>query len=325
MIVVTGGAGFIGSALIWKLNQMGRSDIIVVDHFTENEKYKNLIPLKFLDMMDRAEFAERVDEGFLKEYKVETLYHLGACSSTTQLNMGFLIKNNYEYTKFLCDSASSSGVRFIYASSAATYGNGSNGYSDDESKIEQLRPLNAYGYSKQLFDVWAKNNGYLKEIVGLKYFNVFGPNEYHKGDMRSIVNKSFDLIKEKGYAKLFKSYSDKYSDGGQRRDFVYVKDVVDMTIYFGENPSLCGIYNVGTGKANSFNDFIKPVFKAMNIPEKIEYFEMPEVLRGKYQDFTQADMSKIKKAGYNKPPTDISVAVIDYVSNYLNTPDPYLK
>jgi ADP-L-glycero-D-manno-heptose 6-epimerase len=325
MIVVTGGAGFIGSALIWKLNQMGRSDIIVVDHFTENEKYKNLIPLKFLDVMDRTEFAERVNDGFLKEYKVETLYHLGACSSTTQLDMGFLLRNNYEYTKFLCNSASSSGVRFIYASSAATYGNGSNGYSDDESKIEQLRPLNAYGYSKQLFDVWAKNNGYLKEIVGLKFFNVFGPNEYHKGDMRSIVNKSFDLIKEKGFAQLFKSYSSSYPDGGQRRDFVYVKDVVDMTIYFGENPSLCGIYNVGTGKANSFNDFIKPIFKAMNIPEKIEYFEMPEVLRGKYQDFTQADMSKIKKAGYNKPPTDISEAVIDYVSNYMNTPDPYLK
>ncbi len=325
MIVVTGGAGFIGSALIWKLNQMGRSDIIVVDHFTDNEKYKNLIPLKFSDVMDRAEFAEEVDNGFLKEYKVETLYHLGACSSTTQLDMGFLLRNNYEYTKFLCNSASLSGVRFIYASSAATYGNGSNGYSDDESKIEQLRPLNAYGYSKQLFDVWAKNNGYLKEIVGLKFFNVFGPNEYHKGDMRSIVNKSFDLIKEKGFAKLFKSYSSSYPDGGQRRDFVYVKDVVDMTIYFGENPSLCGIYNVGTGKANSFNDFIKPVFKAMNIPEKIEYFEMPEVLRGKYQDFTQADMSKIKKAGYNKPPTDISDAVIDYVSNYMNTPDQYLK
>lgn len=325
MIVVTGGAGFIGSALIWKLNQMGRSDIIVVDHFTENEKYKNLIPLKFLDVMDRVEFAERVNDGFLKEYNIETMYHLGACSSTTQLDMGFLLRNNYEYTKFLCNSASSSGVRFIYASSAATYGNGSNGYSDDESKIEQLRPLNAYGYSKQLFDVWAKNNGYLKEIVGLKFFNVFGPNEYHKGDMRSIVNKSFDLIKEKGFAKLFKSYSSSYPDGGQKRDFVYVKDVVDMTIYFGENPSLCGIYNVGTGKANSFNDFIKPVFKAMNIPEKIEYFEMPEVLRGKYQDFTQADMSKIKKAGYNKPPTDISEAVIDYVSNYMNTPDPYLK
>jgi ADP-L-glycero-D-manno-heptose 6-epimerase len=325
MIVVTGGSGFIGSALIHKLNEKGRSDIIVVDHFTESEKYKNLIPLKFVDVVDRLSFTEMVDDGFLKDNKVEIIYHLGACSSTTQADMGFLLKNNYEYTIFLCQHALEENIRFIYASSAATYGNGSNGYSDDESTIDKLRPLNAYSYSKQLFDLWARRQGYLKEIVGLKYFNVYGPNEYHKGDMRSIVNKSFDLIKEKGYARLFRSYSDKYPDGGQQRDFIYVKDAVDMTLFFGENPALCGIYNVGTGKANSFNDLIKPIFKAMNIPENIEYFDMPEVLRGKYQDFTQADISKIRNAGYKKPITDISDAVTDYISNYLNTPDPYLK
>ena len=277
MIIVTGGAGFIGSAIIWRLNQKGRDDIIVVDHFAKDEKYKNLVPLKFLDVFDADEFGEMVHSGFFSKHKVETVYHLGACSSTTQIDMGYLLRNNFEYTKFLCNYAVENKVRFIYASSAATYGDGSNGYSDDESTIENLYPLNPYGYSKQLFDVWAKKNGYLKEIVGLKYFNVYGPNEYHKGDMRSIVNKSFDLIKEKKYAKLFKSNSDKYADGEQKRDFVYIKDVVEMTIFFGENPSLCGIYNVGTGKANSFNDFIKPIFKAMNLPEKIEYFEMPEV------------------------------------------------
>ena len=325
MIIVTGGAGFIGSAIIWRLNQKGRDDIIVVDHFAKDEKYKNLVPLKFLDVFEADEFGEMVHSGFFSKHKVETVYHLGACSSTTQIDMGFLLRNNFEYTKFLCNYAVENKVRFIYASSAATYGDGSNGYSDDESTIENLYPLNPYGYSKQLFDVWAKKNGYLKEIVGLKYFNVYGPNEYHKGDMRSIVNKSFDLIKEKKYAKLFKSNSDKYADGEQKRDFVYIKDVVEMTIFFGENPSLCGIYNVGTGKANSFNDFIKPIFKAMNLPEKIEYFEMPEVLRGKYQDYTQADITKIRKAGYSKPLYEISDAVIDYVSNYLNTPNPYLK
>jgi ADP-L-glycero-D-manno-heptose 6-epimerase len=324
MIIVTGGAGFIGSALVWRLNQLGRNDIIIVDHFTEDLKYKNLIPLKFLDVFNKDEFGMMVNEGFLEKNKFEVIYHLGACSSTTQLDTGYLLRNNYEYTKFLCEKAVKNNIRFIYASSAATYGDGSNGYDDNEDALESLRPLNGYGYSKQLFDVWAKNNGYLKEIVGLKYFNVYGPNEYHKGDMRSIVNKAFYQIKETGKARLFKSYSDKYKDGDQKRDFVYVKDAVEMTIHFADNPILCGIYNVGTGTANTFNSFVKPIFKVLGVKENIEYFEMPEVLQGKYQDFTQANMIKLLNSGYKKEFTKISDAVTDYVSNYLNTDNPYL-
>lgn len=324
MIIVTGGAGFIGSALVWRLNQLGRNDIIIVDHFAEDMKYKNLIPLKFLDLFNKDEFGMMVNEGFFEKNKFDVLYHLGACSSTTQLDTGYLLRNNYEYTKFLCEKAVKNNIRFIYASSAATYGDGSNGYDDNEDALETLRPLNGYGYSKQLFDVWAQKNGYLKEIAGLKYFNVYGPNEYHKGDMRSIVNKAFYQIKETGKARLFKSYSDKYKDGDQKRDFVYVKDAVDMTIFFAENPVLCGIYNVGTGKANTFNSFVKPIFKVLGVKENIEYFEMPEVLRGKYQDYTQANMSKLLNSGYKKEFTKISDAVTNYISNYLNTDNPYL-
>lgn len=318
MIIVTGGAGFIGSALVWKLNQTGRSDIVIVDNLQTDEKYKNLVPLKFLDLFNKDDFGDMVANGFFKKHKIETLYHLGACSSTTMLDVNYLLRNNYEYTKFLCDKCLDNDIRFVYASSAATYGNGSNGYSDDESKLDFLRPLNPYGYSKHIFDLWAKNNKLFNQIAGLKYFNVFGPNEYHKGDMRSIVNKVFYQIKSEGKARLFKSYSDKYPDGGQRRDFIYVKDAVDMTIFIGENKIINGIFNIGTGNATSFNDFIKPVFKALDLTENIEYFEMPDVLKNKYQDFTQADMSKLRSVGYKTPTTTIHDAVTDYVSNYLN-------
>lgn len=324
MIIVTGGAGFIGSVLVWRLNQLGRDDIIIVDHFVKDMKYKNLIPLKFSDVFNKDEFGMMVNEGFLEKNKFEVLYHLGACSSTTELDTGYLLRNNYEYTKFLCEKSVKNNIRFIYASSAATYGNGSNGYDDNEETLESLRPLNGYGYSKQLFDLWAKKNGYLKEIVGLKYFNVYGPNEYHKEDMRSVVNKAFYQIKETGKARLFKSYSDKYGDGDQKRDFIYVKDAVDMTIHFADNPLFCGIYNVGTGKANTFNSFVKPIFNALGLKENIEYFEMPQILQGKYQDFTQANMKKLFSTGYKKEITKISDAVTDYVSNYLNTDNPYL-
>jgi ADP-L-glycero-D-manno-heptose 6-epimerase len=318
MIVVTGGSGFIGSALIWKLNQLGKTDIIVVDHFGEDEKYKNLIPLKFIEIFDREYFGSMVQDGFLKTNKVEIIYHLGACSSTTMQDFNYLLHNNYEYSKFLCGNAIENNIRFIYASSAATYGDGNNGYKDDESKLETLRPLNGYGYSKHLFDLWVKNNNFLDKVVGLKYFNVYGPNEYHKKDMRSVVCKCFEQIKATGKSRLFKSSVKAIQDGEQKRDFVYVKDAVNMTLFFGENKIVNGIYNVGTGQANSFNNLVKPIFKALGLKENIEYFEMPDVLKDKYQNYTQADITKIKKAGYKKDMTDINDAVIDYVSNYLN-------
>lgn len=325
MIIVTGGSGFIGSTLIWKLNKLGRNDIIVVDHFGENEKYKNLIPLKFIDVFDREYFGSMVQDGFLKNNKIETIYHLGACSSTTMLDFNYLLHNNYEYSKFLCGNAIENNIRFVYASSAATYGDGSNGYMDDESKLETLRPLNGYGYSKHMFDLWVKNNGYLGKVVGLKYFNVYGPNEYHKNDMRSVVCKSFEQVKKTGKSKLFKSTVKDMADGEQKRDFVYVKDAVDMTLFFGENKIVNGIYNIGTGQANSFNSLVKPIFKALNLKENIEYFDMPEILINKYQNFTQADISKIRKAGYSKNMTPVEDAVYDYVSNYLNKEFQFLS
>ena len=325
MIIVTGGAGFIGSALVWALNKKGREDIIVVDHFGVNEKFKNLISLKYLDVFDKDDFGQMVHDGFLKKNKIEILYHLGACSSTTQLDMNFLLRNNFEYTKFLCGHSLENNVRFVYASSAATYGDGKQGYDDEEDKLDTLRPLNPYGYSKQMFDQWAKREGYLDKIAGLKYFNVFGPNEYHKGDMQSIVSKAYKQAKETGRIKLFKSYSKEYGDGEQKRDFIYVKDAVDMTLFFGENKIVNGIYNVGTGQANTFNSFVKPIFKALNLKENIEYFEMPEVLKGRYQDYTKANMKKIRNAGYSSKFHNLEDAVIDYVSNYLNTDFPYLS
>ena len=324
MIVVTGGAGFIGSALIWRLNTLGREDIIVVDMFDESEKWKNLIPLKYADVFDKDDFGHMLSSDFLKRFEVEAMFHMGACSSTTEKNFDFLLRNNYEYTKYLCEKAIESNVRFIYASSAATYGNGDQGYSDDESKLETLRPLNAYGYSKQMFDLWAKRSRILDKIVGLKYFNVYGPDEYHKDDMPSVVNKSFHQVKEEGFARLFKSDKEGIEDGGQRRDFVYVKDAVDMTLHFMNNKLASGIYNIGTGKAHSFKEFISPIFSSLGIEEDIENIDMPDVLKAKYQYFTEADISKLRDSGYQKEITPIHDAVTDYVKNYLNTDDPYL-
>lgn len=335
MIIVTGGAGFIGSAIVWKLNKSGINDIIIVDkfgrennstdNFSTDEKYKNLIHLDFIDLFDRDEFLEMIKSDFLKKNKVCVIFHMGACSSTTEYNFNLLLKNNYDYSKILCSNAISNNIRFIYASSAATYGDGKSGYSDEEDKLHYLFPLNPYGYSKHLFDLWAKRNGYLKKIAGLKFFNVFGPNEYHKKDMRSVANKCFHQIKQTGKARLFRTTSSLYADGEQKRDFIYIKDVIDMTMFFYENNNINGIYNIGSGKANSFNAVVKPIFKSLGLKENIEYFDMPETLVDKYQDYTQADISKIRKAGFDKPTTDISDAIEDYIKNYLNTEDIYLK
>ena len=325
MIIVTGGSGFIGSALIWRLNQLGKEDIIIVDEFGENDKWKNLAHLRYADIFDKEDFGHMVQSDFLKNFEVETIFHLGACSSTTERNFDYLLRNNYEYTKFLCEKALDNNIRFIYASSAATYGDGSQGYEDDESKLHTLRPLNAYGYSKHMFDLWAKRSRVLDKIVGLKYFNVYGPNEYHKEEMRSVVNKCFLQIKETGKARLFKSANPDFKDGGQSRDFLYVKDAVDMTLFFWDNRIVNGIYNIGTGEANSFNQLINPIFTTLGLKENIEYFDMPEILREKYQYYTKADISKLRSSGYINSITKIDDAVSDYVGNYLNTENAYLS
>ncbi len=326
MIVVTGGAGFIGSAIIWALNKRNENNILVVDSLKDSNKWKNLINLKFADYEEKESFLKRIifDDPILKN-SVESIIHMGACSSTTESNASYLIENNYKYTQVLCKWCIKNNKNFIYASSAATYGDGREGFLDDIEKIENLKPLNMYGYSKQLFDLWAKRNGLFDKIAGLKFFNVFGPNEYHKGEMRSIINKSFKQINETGKIKLFKSYRANYKDGEQLRDFIYIKDAVEMTLFIYEK-NLKGLYNIGTGRARSFNDIAKTIFKILNKNIKIEYIEMPENIKEKYQYFTEADMKKLfSEAKYERKIMSLEEGIEDYIKNYLLQKDIYLK
>lgn len=323
MIIVTGGAGFIGSAIVWQLNQMGRKDIVVVDSLGSSEKWRNLTPLQFADYLEKDDFMQLVLDHKIHEYLaldkdgIEAIIHMGACSATTELDARYLIHNNFEYTKQLALFALSSDARFIYASSAATYGDGASGFHDDESALNSLRPLNMYGYSKQLFDQWAAQQGLLDKIVGLKFFNVFGPNEYHKGDMSSLVIKAYRQILSTGKIGLFRSYRDEYADGEQMRDFVYVKDVVDMALYFLDKPSLNGIYNIGSDGANSWNALAAAIFAALEREVAIEYVDMPEHLKEKYQYYTCSDVGKLRAIGYAGKQTSLTDAVYDYVVNYL--------
>jgi ADP-L-glycero-D-manno-heptose 6-epimerase len=324
MKIVTGGAGFIGSALVWALNVRGHEDVLVVDEAElASRKQRNLEPLSFREYLDKHTFRERINDESL-DGKPEVIFHLGACSSTTEDDMDYLMDNNVNYTKDLASYALDHDVRFIYASSAATYGDGSKGYSDDHELIPELEPLNKYGRSKQLFDEHALERGWLDEIVGLKYFNVYGPNEYHKGEMRSVQNKSFPQARDEGTIRLFKSHRDDYEHGQQKRDFLYVKDAVDMTLFFMENPDLAGIYNVGVGEARTFDDLAKTIFDALGKPVDIEYFDMPEDIRPNYQYFTEAELDKIRSAGYEDELYSLEEGVTDYVQQYLNTDSPHL-
>jgi ADP-L-glycero-D-manno-heptose 6-epimerase len=316
MIIVTGGAGFIGSALIAELNKRQISDILVVDQLGSDQKWKNLQNLSFADYIEKDDFLEMVVENKL-DCPVDVVFHLGACTDTTETNASYLVKNNYEYSKLLTQWATDADIRFIYASSAATYGDGSAGFSDDEEKMGILKPLNMYGYSKHMFDMWARRAGLLSKIVGLKYFNVFGPNEYHKGDMMSFVVKAFEQIKATDKVRLFKSYLSEYADGEQVRDFLYVKDAVNMTLFFFDNPYINGIFNIGTGETRTWNDLVIAVFVAIGRKPDIEYIEMPTSIRNQYQYFTQADLSKLRRAGYSKPITPLEEAIKDYIQNYL--------
>jgi ADP-L-glycero-D-manno-heptose 6-epimerase len=315
-LVVTGGAGFIGANVVKRLNELGEEAIIIVDNLGSSEKWKNLVDLRFEDYIHKNKFIDDIKRGLFKN-SVKAIIHLGARSSTTEKDVEFLMENNYEYTKTLAIWSIENNARFIYASSAATYGDGSLGFSDDHSLILSLRPLNAYGYSKQIFDCWALRNGFLDKVVGLKYFNVYGPREGHKGDMRSMVLKAYEQIKREGKIRLFKSYNPNYRDGEQLRDFIYVKDAVEMTLFFLEHADKNGIFNIGTGIPRSWNDLATAVFSALGMKPNIEYIDMPEILRGKYQYYTKADISKIKSAGYNAETISLEEAVRDYVINYL--------
>jgi len=317
MIVVTGGAGFIGSALVAALNQHGESDILVVDELGSDHKWKNLIGKSFKDFIHKDDFLAKLEAGELAGLKA--VFHMGACSSTTEQDLDFLIRNNTEYSKRIISYCLKTDARIIYASSAATYGDGSSGYSDSDLEQLKYRPLNGYGFSKQLVDLWAIREGLTDKIAGLKFFNVYGPNEYHKGDMRSVVHKAYEQVQTQGKISLFKSYRSDYAEGEQMRDFVYVKDCADCMIWLLENPEKNGIFNIGAGRARSWNELARAVFAAMNLEPNIEYIDMPESLRGQYQYFTQADLTRITSAGWQGPQYQLEDGVKDYIQSYLTS------
>jgi ADP-L-glycero-D-manno-heptose 6-epimerase len=324
--VITGAGGFIGSALAHRLNERGHDNLILVDALGTDARWRNLVPLRYADYFDRSDFLEGLLNGSFDDLNVEAIFHLGAISSTTEADAALLMKNNFEYTKLLAEwcqarkETRGTPVRFVYASSAATYGDGSLGYADDHALLPALRPLNMYGYSKQIFDLWAERNGAFagtNGAVGLKYFNVYGPNEYHKADMKSMVAKAHAQIQATGKVQLFKSHRPDYKDGEQMRDFLHVLDAVDMTLHFLDPRAPGGLYNVGTGTARTWLDMMKAVFASMGREPNIEFIPMPEVLRGKYQYFTMADNSKIRAAGYTKPIQTLEEGVAAYI--------PYLE
>ena len=316
MYIVTGAAGLIGSGIIWGLNQRGIDRIIAVDNLGISEKWKNLRALRYAEYEEKDDFREMIQDGTFDNRDIDAIIHMGACSSTTERDAGYLIDNNYKYTQELASFAAARDIRFIYASSCATYGDGSHGYIDDESKLEELRPMNMYGYSKHMFDLWAKRTGLLDKITGLKFSNVYGPNEMHKAEMRSVVCRAYEQISANGKMALFKSYIDEYKDGEQMRDFIYIKDAVDMILFLLDHDNAPGIYNIGSGRAETWNALVTAAFEAMDKAVNIEYIDMPEHLRDRYQYYTKTEMSKLRALGYNKEVTSLKDAIADYIRNY---------
>ncbi len=314
-VLVTGGAGFIGSALVWGLNRRGCDNVVVCDILGTTEKWRNLSPLRFRDYLEADSLLGRLQSGSLGKF--DLILHMGACSATTETDASYLIRNNYEFTRDLASWALAHKARFVYASSAATYGDGSAGMEDAIGNMDSLRPLNMYGYSKHLFDQHARRAGFLDKITGLKFFNVFGPNEDHKGDMRSLVHKSFAQVQTRNCIQLFKSYRKEFRHGEQKRDFLYVKDCVSMTLHLAASPRARGLFNIGSGAARSWIDLAHSVFGALDKKPRIQFIEMPEAIRHKYQYFTQANLGRLRLAGYKNPVTSLETAVADYVRNYL--------
>ncbi len=323
MILVTGGAGFIGSVLVKELNRKGHTNIVIVDRLRDTSKWLNLRGLSYYQYLHSDELFTRERKYIFND--ITAIFHIGACSATTEMDMDYLMQNNVEYSKRLIRIATKNDIPIIYASSAATYGGGEFGYSDEHSKIDNFLPLNPYGYSKQLVDQWMLSRRRRPKIwFGLKFFNVYGPNEYHKESMRSLIHKAVGQIKESGEVKLFKSHQPDYEDGEQLRDFVYVCDVAKAMVKMLEvtNSKHSGIYNIGTGHANSFNDLVKATFQAMDVPVNIKYIDMPQELREQYQYYTQADMTKFHKLFPNFAFSSLKDGVCDYVQNYILKSNP---
>jgi ADP-L-glycero-D-manno-heptose 6-epimerase len=324
MIIITGGAGFIGSAMLWELNRNGIEEVLIVDDLgrASEGKWLNLRGLRYSDFIHKDDLPRLLEQNRLPE--ISAIIHMGAISSTTEQDAGLLMRNNYEYSKMLASWCAAKEARFIYASSAATFGDGSAGYSDGIDSIDRLRPLNMYGYSKHLFDCWALRNGILEKAAGLKFFNVYGPNEYHKDDMTSVVFKAFNQIHENGAVRLFTSHHPDFADGEQMRDFVYVKDCTRIMRWLLETPSVAGLFNIGTGQARTFKDLVGATFDALGKTPSITYIPMPETIREKYQYYTCADCGNLRQAGFSEPMTSLEDGVRDYVLNYLSKPAPHL-
>jgi len=312
MIVLTGGAGFIGSCLLTTLNANGYKDVLIVDSLGTGDKWKNLVGKTFIDIVSKEDFRDQMLVGDVGD--VSTVIHLGACSSTTETNADYLYDNNTKYSIDVAEFAFERGARFIYASSAATYGDGGSGYADTTIELE---PMNMYGFSKHLFDLWIRRRGYENQCVGLKFFNVFGPNEYHKGPMASMVYKAVQQIQATGSIQLFRSNDTTYEDGGQMRDFVYVKDCCEVMLEMVKRPEVHGILNLGTGVARTWNDLANAVFAAMGREPNISYVDMPVHLQGQYQNFTQADVSTLHDATPRASFRSLEDSIADYVQRHL--------
>ncbi len=315
MIILTGGAGFIGSCFLRKLNNEGINDVLVVDHLGAGNKWKNLSNKKFVDFVNKDQFPEKLKSGYYQG-DIDAIIHLGACSSTTETDADYLIQNNYNYSKFLAEYAADNNIKFIYASSAATYGDGSNGYEDKE--YLSLQPLNAYGFSKHIFDLWVLENQLENQFVGLKFFNVFGPNEYHKEEMSSMIYKSYFQIINTGKIKLFKSNDSKYGNGEQKRDFIYVKDAIQIMWQLLNDKSISGIFNLGTGHSRSWNNLANAVAASLNLDSQIEYIDIPVEITKQYQNFTEANMNKLIQAGIDYKFPSLEENVNDYIVQYLS-------
>lgn len=315
-IIVTGGAGFIGRNIVAALNARGEKDVVVVDDLGTSDKWKNLVGLELDTVINTDDLALYLDSP--EGDKVRAIIHMGACSATTERDADYLLANNYQYTVDLVNWSRARGVRMIYASSAATYGDGSLGYSDDDAVTPTLKPLNMYGFSKHLTDLWALRTGALNDVVGLKFFNVYGPYEEHKDDMRSLVSKAYVQVRDTGKMRLFRSYHPDYADGESLRDFIYVDDAVEVVLFFLDNPEINGLFNCGTSRATSWIELANAVFKAMDVEPDIEFIEMPESIRDRYQYFTQADGAKLRAAGFTGTFRGIEDGVKDYVETFLS-------